>query len=167
MSHIETERKLVISIPDIHDLTACDSYTESEILQIYLENSAVTHRVRRREYSDGHVEYTENKKKRISSASAIEEERCITKEEFDLLSKNIEKGASALRKIRRTFKLGDFVYELDYYDAWKKTCIMEVELPSEDTELIIPRFITVLRDVTGEKRYSNHSMAHTFPEELI
>ena len=81
------------------------------------------------------------------------------------LSSGIEKGASPLWKIRRTFSLGGLVYELDYYDAWEKSCIMEVELPSESEKLAIPPFITVVRDVTGDKRYSNHSMAHLFPKE--
>ena len=165
MSHIETERKLIIMKPSEKELFAQQDYTESRILQIYLENPALTHRVRRREYSDGRVEYTENKKKRINALSAIEEEREISEDEFNSLALNIEKGASPLKKTRRTFYINGFVYELDYYDEWEKTCIMEVELPSESEELIIPSFITVLKDVTGDKKYSNHSMAHTFPKE--
>ena len=167
MSHIETERKLIILKPDEAELLSQSCFTESRILQIYLENPTVTHRVRRREYSGGRVEYTENKKKRISTLSAIEEEREISENEFLSLSGNIEKGASPLRKIRRTFSLGGFVYELDYYEKWEKSCIMEVELPRESEELIIPPFIRVLRDVTGDKRYSNHSMSHSFPKEEV
>ena len=165
MSHIETERKLIILKPDEEILLSQKDFTESKILQIYLENGTLTHRVRLREYSDGRIEYTENKKKRISALSAIEEEREISKEEFEALSRNVEKGASPLRKMRRTFSLSGLIYELDYYGAWEKTCILEVEIPSESEEINIPPFITVLKDVTGDKRYSNHSMSHNFPKE--
>ena len=167
MSHIETEIKLIILKPDEEMLRSMESFTESRILQIYLENPVLTHRIRRREYSDGRIEYTENKKKRISALSAIEEESEISEERFIALSENIEKGASALEKMRRTFSLGGFIYELDYYGEWERSCILEVELPSEKADLTLPPFITVVRDVTGEKRFSNHSMAHSFPKEEI
>ena len=34
-------------------------------------------------------------------------------------------------------------------------------------ELSLPDFIKVIREVSGNKTYSNHSMARKFPEELI
>ncbi|MBQ8380703.1 MAG: hypothetical protein IJY18_02310 [Clostridia bacterium] len=167
MSNIETEYKLIVEKPDIENLSACEGYTESEILQIYLESPAATHRVRRRVYSSGKVEYTENKKIRISKMSAIEEERVISEEEFFALAEKIEKGAKPLKKIRRTVKYLGYTYEFDFYEDWKSTCIMEVELPSEDTELVLPPLVRMLKNVTGEKMYSNHSMAHVFPPEII
>ena len=44
---------------------------------------------------------------------------------------------------------------------------MEVELESEDERMELPEFIRVIKDVTGLRDYSNHSMAHSFPAEIV
>ena len=164
---IETEYKFIIEKPDIETVKSMTDYTESKITQIYLGSEGTTHRVRRREYSNGEISYTENKKVRISKMSSTEFEREISAAEFESLSGNIEKGSAALKKTRRTFDYRGKTFELDYYDGWKNTCIMEVELESEDEKFEIPQFIKILLDVTGNKLYSNHSMAHSFPSEIL
>lgn len=165
--NIETECKLIIEKPNPDTVRSMEDYTESRITQIYLKSENTTHRVRRREYSDGRVVYTENKKVRISRMSSTEYEREISEEEYTALAQNIEIGAAPLFKTRRTFTYEDKTVELDYYDQWEKTCIMEIELLCESETVEFPPFIKVLRDVTGKREYSNHSMAHAFPEEII
>lgn len=165
--NIETEYKYVIRKPKISVIEEMPDYTESEITQIYLKNNAATHRVRKRMYSSGETVYTENKKVRISKMSSTEYEREISFSEYESLARNIEDGASPLYKVRRTFRYGGKIFELDYYDEWNESCIMEVELDSEDEKINLPPFIEILSDVTGNKSYSNHSMAHEFPKELI
>ena len=167
MNKIETEKKYIIRKPSYKTVSEQKAFTESEILQIYLESEFVTHRVRRRKFSYGKTEYTENKKVRITPMSSEEYEREISEEEFYSLAKNIEKGASELHKIRLTFEWRGKTFEIDLYEPWKKTCIMEIELECEDEKIVMPPFIEVLSDVTGKREYSNHSMAHKFPEEII
>jgi CYTH domain-containing protein len=164
---IETERKLIIMTPDEEILRKEKSFTKSEITQIYLEDPIATHRVRKRIYEDGRAELTENKKVRISKMSSIEDEREITEGEFLSLAEKIEEGAHPLRKTRRTFEYLGRVVEIDSYSEWISTSVLEVELESEEEELRLPEYIRVIADVTGVKKYSNHSMAHNFPEELI
>lgn len=164
--NIETEYKYVIKKPDFDFLRGMAGYTESAITQIYLKNEVATHRVRRREYSSGKVVYTENKKVRLSKMSSTEYEREISEEEYLSLKENIEDGAAPLYKIRRTFEYMGKIFEIDCYDAWKNTCIMEIELENEEEKVEYPPFIEIIADVTGNKLYSNHSMAHSFPTEL-
>ena len=57
--------------------------------------------------------------------------------------------------------------EIDVYPEWKSTCIMEIELESEDEVPSLPDFIRVVKEVTADRRFSNHSMSKSFPEELI
>ena len=88
--HIETERKFIISKPDIDVLRAQPEYTSSDIVQIYLVSSPrVTHRIRSRTYF-GKTVYTETTKMRISGMSAYEDEREITEAEFVSLSEQID-----------------------------------------------------------------------------
>jgi CYTH domain-containing protein len=166
MPNVETERKYVIAMPDIEKISKIEGYTKSEILQIYLASEPnLTHRVRRRAYHDRMV-YTENTKLRIDRISCIEDEHEISEDEFLRLSQNIRKGASPLSKTRHTFDFCGLTVEIDVYPAWKSTAIMEIELPSSDTEPQIPDFINIIREVSGMKEYSNSSMATAFPPEL-
>ncbi len=165
MKNIETERKFIIKKPSDASLLAAEDFTESEIVQIYISDDRATHRVRKRTFSEGKIEYTENTKVRISGMSSVETENKITEDRFLSLSQSIEKGTRALLKMRKTFKYNDKTFELDFYPEWKDTCIMEVELEFEGEEIAFPNFITIVREVTGEKMYSNHSMAHRMPVE--
>ena len=166
MQKIETERKYVILIPDRSLLVTMPNFTESEITQIYLEDEKATHRVRKRSYFD-RVEYTENVKLRIGKLSSAEREEEITQERFNILSKHIQTGTHPVIKRRSTFEYGGRILEIDVYPEWKSTCIMEIELESEDEVPSLPDFIRVVKEVTADRRFSNHSMSKSFPEELI
>ena len=61
---------------------------------------------------------------------------------------------------------GEHTVEIDIYPEWDSTAILEVELRSRDEQISLPDFIKILKEVTGDKRYSNASMSRTFPEEL-
>lgn len=164
---VEIERKFVIAKPDIETLSCRCEYTVSEIDQTYLEShEGVTHRVRARSYK-GRTVYTETKKVRIDRTSAFEDEREIGKEEYDALLLKRMPGTVTLKKTRHTFRHLDRVIEIDIYPDWQRSCILEVELDSSDDEVRLPDFIKVVREVTGDKKYSNASMSRKFPEELI
>ena len=44
---------------------------------------------------------------------------------------------------------------------------MELELQSEDQQILLPPDITVVRDVTAEKAYTNASIARAVPKETL
>ena len=166
MKKIETERKFIIKKPSADAMVSESGYTESEITQIYLENPNMTHRVRKRKYADGTIEFTENTKLRISDMSVIENERIITESEYSELSSMRAKNTYPITKTRKTFCFLGKTFEIDLYDAWNSTCIMEVEIESEDEKIEIPPFIEIVREVTGERQYSNHAMSRNFPAEI-
>ena len=166
-NQIEIERKYVIKKPDIDRLRKERGYTESRIVQIYLKSDpGVTHRVRERRYSDS-VVYTETKKTRIDSMSSHEEEHEINEAEFHSLSRKIREGTRPVLKTRYTFEYKDVTFEIDVYPDWKNTAIMETELDSRDEEVEIPSILEIIKDVTGDRRYSNSAMSRTFPDELL
>ena len=163
----EIERKYVIKKPDIEKLSSQGVYTSSEITQIYLSSDEkITHRIRLREYKDIR-EYTETKKVRIDKMSSYEDEREITECEYRELEKKTAKGTRPLRKTRHTLTLDGITYEIDVYPEWHSTCILEIELESREENPKIPEFIEIVKEVTGDKRYSNASMSRCFPEELL
>ncbi len=164
---VEIERKFVIVKPCVCDLKREKNYTVSEIEQIYLKGAPnATRRVRRRRMGDL-TRYYETVKTRIDRMSVIEDEGEISEDEYITLSREILEGTRPIHKVRHTFSYGELTVEIDIYDEWEDTCILECELPSRDYPLTLPDFITVVREVTGEKPYSNASMARVFPKELI
>lgn len=165
MKQIETERKYIIEKPDIKDLEAQDGFSASYITQIYIADPKRTHRIRKREYLSGEIEYTENTKERISKMSSVEREIEITESEFNALSLNIEEGSRILKKKRITFDFSGKTFEIDIYPEWERCSILEVELDREDEKIEIPDFIKIVKEVTGIREYSNHRMAHSFPRE--
>jgi CYTH domain-containing protein len=164
---VEIERKYVIRMPRIRELEGQDGYTVSEIRQTYLESEpGVTHRVRMRVYPDV-TYYTETKKIRIDKISSYEEEREIDESTYKALLLKIKRGTRTLTKTRHTFSAFGRTFEVDIYPEWKRSCILEIELPSRETEIEMPPFISVIKEVSGDRKYTNASMSQDFPEELI
>lgn len=164
--NIEIEKKYIIAIPEESVLSVMEEYTRSEIVQIYLESPAgITHRVRSRETS-GNVTYTETKKIRIDKMSSYEDEREITKEEFLALAEKRDKSTAPIHKIRYTFVYFGQLFEIDVYPEWQRTAILETELKTRETQVKFPEFVKILRDVTGDKSYSNAGMSRNFPPEI-
>ena len=162
---IEIEKKYIIKKPDRVVLSAQQEYTKSEILQIYLPSAdGETRRIRRR-VKNGEVTYTETRKIRIDRMSSTEIEGEISEQEFNTLSQNILESTRPIRKTRYTFIYKDQLFEIDEYPEWEHTAIMETELDSREREVEMPDFIEIVKDVTGDKSYSNRGMSHTFPKE--
>ena len=164
MSHIETERKYVISMPDIPTLERQEGYFRRDIEQIYLTSAPdITSRIRRSE-SNGACTYFRTDKRRISAMSAIEDELEITADEYSALRENIAHGSRPIVKTRHTFTFSGACFEIDVYPGWQTAAVLETELPDEGAAVIFPPFIKVIKEVTGDHRYSNASMSRHFPE---
>ena len=163
--NLEIERKYIVKKPKIADMAACEGYSSSEIVQIYLASPrGVTHRIRSRAYLDG-IRYYETTKIRIDKMSSHEYEREIDKSEFESLSEKIAEDSRPVIKTRYTFDFQGQTFEVDVYPEWEHTAVMETELSSRETEVSFPDFIRVIAEVTGDKRYSNAAMSRAFPNE--
>ena len=56
---------------------------------------------------------------------------------------------------------------MDVYPFWSDRAVLEVELESEDEAFDIPPFISVIKEVTGDKRYSNKALAKEIVTEEL
>lgn len=164
-ANLEIERKYIIAMPDAEKIQGMESYTKSDILQIYLPSkNGETHRIRRRIYADKTV-YFETVKVRVDKMSSNEFEREISEAEFDGLASSPDPNTRPIEKTRHTFIYNTQLFEIDVYPEWKSTAIMETELEDRNTSVEIPELIRIVREVTGDKRYSNAGMSRAFPEE--
>ena len=69
-----------------------------------------------------------------------------------------------IRKARHKVRAGQLVWEIDRFSD-RDLVVAEVELPSEDTEVTLPAWLagSVVREVTGEKAYTNEALASAAP----
>lgn len=163
--HIETERKFLIRMPDPAVLESLPGCERSRITQTYLVSEEhVTERIRKRVYADRTV-YTHTVKRRISPLSSIEEETAISEDEYRLLKQRRDPKKSKIKKQRFAIPHAGHVAEIDIFPFWQKQAMLEIELQDEHDSVPLPPYVSVLREVTGDKTYSNNSMSRSIPAE--
>ena len=162
---LEIERKYIIAMPDMTALSAMEGYFSRDITQTYLRAPAgVTARVRC-SVTDGIPTYTHTEKIRLNAMISDERERVIGEEEYRELLQRRLPDSRPVCKTRHTFRYRGQNFEVDVYPAWRRTAILETELSDPALTVSFPACLRVLREVTGNRAYSNASMARAFPPE--
>ena len=64
-----------------------------------------------------------------------------------------------IRKTRYCLTYDRTYYEIDVYPFWNDKAIVEVELRDENKKIKFPSFIKVIKEVTEDDGYKNHSLA--------
>ena len=157
---MEIERKFLIAMPDKATLERAHS---SEIVQTYLKGEkGTTERVRKRS-ADGESVYTHTVKRRISAMRRQEDERGISRAEYEELLRRADPKRRNEHKTRYCLSYEGQLFEIDVYPFWKDRAIMEIELDSEQREVALPPFIKVIKEVTEDGRYTNAALAKEVP----
>jgi CYTH domain-containing protein len=156
---LEIERKYLIEYPDIAWLESRPDVTKSEITQVYLlsEDGAEVRLRRRKE--NGIVTCYRTEKRYVTAVTREEYEVIISKADYEAALTLADPAKSPLRKTRYVLPHGGLHIELDVYPFWDDQAIAEVELPSEDTPVVFPAEVKIIREVTGEKAFKNSELA--------
>ncbi|MCR5294242.1 MAG: AAA family ATPase [Lachnospiraceae bacterium] len=157
---LEIERKFLIERPSLRLLESLPNCERVDIIQTYLKTDEDTEELRiRQRGANGHYIYFKTRKKKLSDMKRIEEEERLTQEEYLSLMVRADPACRPIHKERYCLSENGFYYEIDIYPEWRDKAIMEIELHSEDQEIIFPEGIDVIREVTNDSAYSNHSLA--------
>ncbi len=166
MPNLEIERKWIIARPDQTVLAAQPGAAVSEIVQTYLTApDGVSRRVRART-TGGITTYTRTVKRRISAMTADEDEAVISADEYAALLREADPTCAPVEKTRWCIPHAGQTLEIDLYPFWRNQAVLEIELPAPDAPVTLPDWLTVLREVTGDRAYSNHSLSRTIPPEI-
>ena len=158
MEHYEIERKYLIRIPSrLGDLPSV------HMEQTYLVNPAATERVRKI-IQNGVTVWRHTFKKRVSGMTCIEDEREIPETAALALLQRPRVGRTVV-KDRYFYDYEGHTFEIDVYPFWRRQCVMEVEMKEESEPVRLPPDVTVIREVTGQRRYKNAALAREIPEE--
>lgn len=164
MIPLEIERKFLIEqTPSLWQ----NCSEEIGIVQIYLKRDDPGTQRRVRSWKTGGAEkYFYTEKRFISAAVREENEREISREDFLRLKNEADPSLVPIEKTRLIIPFQGQRFEADVYAFEKRLATMELELSSEDQEIRLPPFVKVIREVTGEKAYSNAVLAASgFPAE--
>lgn len=114
-------------------------------------------RVRRMTRADGQVRCVHTVKKGLGLVRE-ETERDIPTAEFERLWPRT--AGRRIRKTRHKVKQGALTFEVDRFDGLDLV-LCEVELPSVDTQVDLPAWLTplIVREVTEEPEFRNYELA--------
>lgn len=162
--NIETERKYLIKLPDFFILDSVYGTRKAEMLQTYLKkaDNGAERRIRKIT-ENGKTSFIYTEKTKIDANSRLEDEKTITKDEYTSLYTERE---SELSKVRYSFPYANHIMEIDVYPAdvggelLRGRAILEVELSVFNEKIDFPPEITVIKEVTGMREYSNHALAY-------
>ena len=159
----EIERKFLIRRPDRRFLE--QRAVGSEITQTYLlSEPGETNRVRARRTGD-QVSYTHTRKYKINSMRRVELEREISKTEYERLLELTDPERRPIRKERWVLEYHGQFFEIDLFPFWERQAYLELELTDEEQAIDFPPELEILREVTGDKRYTNAALAREIPPE--
>ena len=158
----EIERKYLIEYPDISWLESNPTCERVEIIQTYLKSKKGDEiRVRQRGI-DGNYVYFQTIKRKITDVKRVEFERRLSKEEYLELLMESDTAKHQIRKTRYCLTYNNQYFEIDVYPFWNDKAIVELELSDENTPIIFPEHIKVIKEVTDDEYYKNSSLANLY-----
>lgn len=165
MIPLEIERKfLILQTAELFE--KCSEKTD--IVQTYLikTDPSIQRRVRSMT-TNGTTKYFYTEKRFISASTREENEREITREEYESLRSEADTALVPIIKTRHILNYNSQRFEIDSYPFSQSLASMELELSDENQAICFPPFADIIKEVTGDKRYSNATLAKNgcFPEE--
>lgn len=104
--------------------------------------------------------YHFNQKKPVKTGIHEETEFKISEKEYEKYLKEANPKKHEVFKTRFVFKYHDQIFELDLFKGrLKGLAILEIELKKEDDVVEMPEFFTMLKEITGDKSYTNFALA--------
>ena len=153
---LEIERKFLIAYPDLAAVRSMPGYRVRHISQTYLSQSDDCPGGRvRRNVEDDEVTYIYTYKLRISDRVRHEFERELSEAEYREMLTRQAPGTITIEKDRHVFTYEGLTYELDVYAFWNDRATLEAEVDSEDTPIPMPPCVTLIKEVTDDRRYNN------------
>jgi CYTH domain-containing protein len=155
----EIERKYLIEYPDLRLLNSLPNCERIEIIQTYLNATGGDEvRVRQRG-QNGHYVYFKTTKRTLSGLKRVEVEKRLSKDEYLTLLMNADTSKRQIRKDRYCLTYENQYFEIDVYPFWQNKAIAEIELSDENTPIVFPEYIKIIREVTDDPAYKNANLA--------
>lgn len=163
----EIERKYLIEYPTKELLNGLDFSSKTEIIQTYLlsDNENTERRVRQRGTKQNGYNFYYTEKIPISNIERIEREKRISMKEYVNYLTESDTSLHQITKERYCFVYNNQYFEMDLYPYSNTYAIVEIELSNKDDEVEFPPFLKLIKEVTDDESYKNHTIAKTLKLE--
>jgi CYTH domain-containing protein len=163
----EIERKYLIKMPTEQEIGKLGCISETNIIQTYLRqyNNKTERRVRQRGTKESGFTFYYTEKTEVSLGTRIEKERRISQNEYVTYLTEADTSLHQISKTRRCFIFDKRYFELDIYPFNNDYAILEIEVNDINEEIKLPPF-TIVKEVTADERFKNHSLAKTLKFDL-
>ena len=155
----KAKRKYLVEYPDINWLENNPTCRRIEINQTYLkcaEGEEV--RIRQRGINGNYI-YFQTIKRKVNGVKRVELERRLSQSEYLRLLMDADITMHPIRKTRYCLIHEKQSFDVDVYPFWKDKAIVEIELSDENTPIVLPEQIKVIREVTGDENYEIIALA--------
>lgn len=164
---LEIERKFLIRMPSVPTLLAAGARVW-EIKQTYLTAPRGLSRRVREIREAGVARYIYTEKIRLSPTTAEERECELTEAAYTARLAERDPDRRTVEKTRYLLPCGDgHTAEVDIYSFWDDRATVEVELSREDEAFTLPACLSVVREITADKRYKNAALARKLPDDPL
>lgn len=173
---LEIEKKYLIRFPNSWSnlLELFDDLIDiKRITQIYLKPIGREPAARVRKTVEGltgdtNTKYDYNQKKFVEKGVNSETEFEISKEKYDDYLKKSHPDKVPLDKTRFVFKFDGQVFELDVFKGpLKGLAILEIELKNKNDEVRLPPFLSIIEEVSDDKRFNNFELSDKKLHKLL
>lgn len=155
----QIKRKFLIEYPDLKYLETLPNCSKVEIIQTYLQSAdGAEVRIRQRGQK-GHYIYTKTIKRKVAPKKRIETETRLTQDEYLNLLIEADTALRQIRKTRYCLTSRHYCFEIDIYGFWTDQALMIIELHDENEPIEFPPFLKIIKEVTGDDKYTNYFMA--------
>jgi len=163
----EIERKFLIEKPSEEAILSLGCISKSNIIQTYLKKTSpeTERRVRQRGTTKEGFSFYYTEKTNVANGERIEIEDKISPTEYINYLSEADTSLHQISKIRYCFIYKNKYYEMDIYPFSDKYAILEIELNDITEEIDLPN-LTIIKEVTDDDRYKNHSLAKNLSLEF-
>lgn len=159
---LEIERKFLLAGEPDFGSGPLAAAVASDIEQVYLMSADPDRevRIRRRDSGNGIAHYR-TEKTRLREGVREERERLIGPSDYLYALAEADPSAAVIRKRRWNLPFAGQYLEIDHLTAPGEMWLLEVELTEEGQEILLPDFLTVVAEVTGDPAYSMGAIARS------
>ena len=97
----------------------------------------------------------------LSSNERIKKDRILTEKQYNDYLNQIDTDLNVLDKMRYSFINDGMFYKLDVFDFDQSKGVLAVDVPLDGSDVKIPDYIRVIKDVTDDLNYKNYYLAKT------
>lgn len=158
---VEIERKYLINKLELSALATHVPFTMVNIVQTYLKSTDDAERRVRQRGQNGNFSYYLTEKRKVSGLKRVELERKISEKDYVSYLMEVDDSLKPIVKNRVCFVYKSQYFEVDFFNFSNEFALMEIELTDENSHVVLPNFIKVVKEVTEDSNYHNHYLAQT------